>query len=345
MIISKDFLEALFFHSSVSFFLPSRITYGPIPCLVGWSTHGIQCMGICFDQAFACRGRQDVLQWSKAQGAKVPFGCQEALPDSPIGAHVQRQAGRAHGGHVVSRASCEAPSDSLSCCSSVQQLTISVIKPSPKNLFEGKANLTCTVVGLNLDNVHITWYVDDKRSTEGQKDAVKVDASGSQNVRGFHPVSLEQWRRGTKFTCKAAGPCYEEVSKEVTIKTDSPSENVPIAKLMQPTSQDVALLACEISGFFPHNSEYITWPPVAASGSPTFTTQSILKVPASEWKTRALYTYVVGHESLTDMKGISRELDGKLEHRKLLCWPKIGQVLNLHSTNIMRFTAAGLYMF
>ncbi|KAF7235451.1 Immunoglobulin alpha-2 heavy chain [Varanus komodoensis] len=42
------------------------------------------------------------------------------------------------------------------CCSSVQQLTISVIKPSPKNLFEGKANLTCTVVGLNLDNVHIT---------------------------------------------------------------------------------------------------------------------------------------------------------------------------------------------
>ncbi|KAF7251554.1 Isoleucine--tRNA ligase [Varanus komodoensis] len=28
------------------------------------------------------RGRQDTLQQSKAQGTQVPFGCQEALPDS-----------------------------------------------------------------------------------------------------------------------------------------------------------------------------------------------------------------------------------------------------------------------
>ncbi|KAF7236983.1 hypothetical protein EYD10_16299, partial [Varanus komodoensis] len=32
-----------------------------------------------------CRGRQDRLQWSKAQGAKDPFGCQEVLPDGPDG--------------------------------------------------------------------------------------------------------------------------------------------------------------------------------------------------------------------------------------------------------------------
>ncbi|KAL7977675.1 hypothetical protein Chor_009624 [Crotalus horridus] len=96
----------------------------------------------------------------------------------------------------------------------------------------------------------------------------------------------------------------------------------PLSQLTQPTSQAVAWLTCVISGFFPSEilvkwkknnssidaSEYIIGPSMLETGKSTFSTQSVLKVPASEWENRAVYTCLVGHESLTIMKSISKYL-------------------------------------
>uniref|UniRef100_A0A8C5RE89 Ig-like domain-containing protein n=1 Tax=Laticauda laticaudata TaxID=8630 RepID=A0A8C5RE89_LATLA len=111
----------------------------------------------------------------------------------------------------------------------------------------------------------------------------------------------------------------------------------PLSQLTQATSQAVAWLACVINGFFPSEilikwkknnrsidaSEYITGPSILETGKSTFSTQSVLKIPASEWENRAVYTCLVGHESLTIMKNISNYLYGKSWCCKILDQPRM----------------------
>uniref|UniRef100_A0A8D0G0L8 Ig-like domain-containing protein n=1 Tax=Sphenodon punctatus TaxID=8508 RepID=A0A8D0G0L8_SPHPU len=99
-----------------------------------------------------------------------------------------------------------------------------------------------------------------------------------------------------------------------TVKVPSVSLVLPSPTLRTPNA--IVWLACNVSGFSPaeiliqwkrDNScidplEYFTQSPVAQVENATvFSTQSLLKIPASEWRSGSLYTCLVGHESLSSM--------------------------------------------
>ncbi|XP_063157607.1 uncharacterized protein LOC134495892 [Candoia aspera] len=129
-------------------------------------------------------------------------------------------------------------------------------KPSYKSLLDESAILVCTVISSNLESAQITWLVDGKPSSDGVTEKVKTDANGSQNLRSNHSVSLEQWTKGTIFTCKVAGACFEELTEEITIKKDTqiqaPSVLISRASLdISFNSITALILICDVSGFSP----------------------------------------------------------------------------------------------
>ncbi|XP_062993282.1 uncharacterized protein LOC134405985 [Elgaria multicarinata webbii] len=201
------------------------------------------------------------------------------------------------------------------CYSSMRQRAVFITKPSYRELLERTATVTCTVVGPSLKNTQITWQVDGRPSTGGQKSTVKTDANGNQNVIAIHPVSLEQWKKGTKIACKVAGDCYEEDTKEVTIQKDprstKPSIAISRANLApSPKSPMALILLCDVSGFSPMEIS-ISWKkdniPLneklfengnATPAGDVYSTYSILKIGRDEPRPKAgSYSCVVHHSS------------------------------------------------
>nr|XP_034957728.1 uncharacterized protein LOC118078110 isoform X3 [Zootoca vivipara] len=201
------------------------------------------------------------------------------------------------------------------CHGSLLKPTVSIIKPSYRDLLEGTANVTCAVVGSHLENIEVAWDVDGKPSAMGQKTRGGKDASGVQKTESTHTVSLEQWRKGIRFTCKVAGGCYEEVTRELTIKkeTESMEPSITISKANFDVSlqSTVALiLVCSVNGFSPEEIS-ISWKkdnnilnetlydngPVTPAGK-GYTTYSILKIGRDEAGGKGgIYICVVHHSS------------------------------------------------
>uniref|UniRef100_A0A670K7B1 Ig-like domain-containing protein n=1 Tax=Podarcis muralis TaxID=64176 RepID=A0A670K7B1_PODMU len=201
------------------------------------------------------------------------------------------------------------------CYASLLKPTVSIIKPSYRDVVEGTANVTCVVVGFGLENIEVTWDVDGKPSTMGQKTMRGKDASGAQEIKNTHTISLEQWRKGTRFTCKVAGGCYEEVIKQLTIKKETqtmePSITVSKANFDVSLQSTVALiLVCNVNGFSPEEIS-ISWKkdnnilnetlydngPVTPAGK-GYTTYSILKIGRDEAGGKGgSYSCVVHHSS------------------------------------------------
>ncbi|CAI5791325.1 D heavy chain constant region transmembrane form [Podarcis lilfordi] len=201
------------------------------------------------------------------------------------------------------------------CYASLLKPTVSIIKPSYRDVVEGTANVTCAVVGFGLENIEVTWDVDGKPSTMGQKTMRGKDASGEQEIKNTHMISLEQWRKGTRFTCKVAGGCYEEVIKQLTIKKETqtmePSITVSKANFDVSLQSTVALiLVCNVNGFSPEEIS-ISWKkdnnilnetlydngPVTPAGK-GYTTYSILKIGRDEAGGKGgSYSCVVHHSS------------------------------------------------
>ncbi|XP_061446327.1 uncharacterized protein LOC133366825 [Rhineura floridana] len=149
------------------------------------------------------------------------------------------------------------------CYDSRRQPTISIINPSYRDLLEGTASITCFVTGSNLENVQVTWDVNGRPSTGGQAEMGKKAAEGIQTMKHTFPVSLEQWRKGTSFTCKVAGSCYKELTKGVTIQKDAqtmkPSVTISRANLdISANSTKALILVCDVSGFSPEEIS-ISW--------------------------------------------------------------------------------------
>ncbi|KAJ7313112.1 hypothetical protein JRQ81_004382 [Phrynocephalus forsythii] len=141
-----------------------------------------------------------------------------------------------------------------------QPPTVSITKPSYRELLEKTGKVTCTATGLDLSNTKITWQVDGKPSSEVQDNMAKANASGCSKVTGSHTVSLEQWRKGTMFTCKAAGGCYEDVIQEEEIRNETGAFGDPNSCLLQcPLENSTALiLICDVAGFYPREIS-ISW--------------------------------------------------------------------------------------
>ncbi|KAJ6653089.1 hypothetical protein lerEdw1_010175 [Lerista edwardsae] len=224
------------------------------------------------------------------------------------------------------------------CKDSSPPPSLYLLKPPLERLFtQQEALFTCLAVGYELDHARLTWLVDGLNHTKDATTRVaKSHANHTQSLQSQLAITKEIWDSGSKVQCIVSHPCslFESMTRSIGSTKDSSQAKAPslslvvpsLAQLMQPTSQAVAWLACEVSGFSPADilvrwkknntsvdpSEYITGPPTTGDGQPTFTTQSILKIPASEWESRVLYTCEVGHESLTDMKDISKNLYGML---------------------------------
>nr|XP_056719655.1 uncharacterized protein LOC130489888 [Euleptes europaea] len=188
------------------------------------------------------------------------------------------------------------------CYKSMQAPTVSITKPSYRDLVEGTATVTCLVEASFLENIQITWNVNGSPSTSPQAEIVKTDNSGGKNAKSSHPVSLEQWKGGTTFQCKVATMCSEEeITKDVTIKQDTNIQTIkPIVTISQvyrevsSNSTIAQILVCDVSGFFPMEIS-ISWKkngvlldsslydngPVLPSGN-AYTTYSILKIGRNE---------------------------------------------------------------
>ncbi|XP_061446328.1 uncharacterized protein LOC133366826 [Rhineura floridana] len=257
------------------------------------------------------------------------------------------------------------------CKKSIPPPSLYLLKPPLERLLvQREALLTCLVVGYELDHVMLTWMMNGSNHTGSAiKANITTHTNQTQSLQSQLVIPRQDWDTGSTVQCLISHPCtlFPDMKRSIQKNNDSnhvkaPSLNLVIpspTQLMQPSSQAVAWLACEVSGFSPAEifirwknnsrnidiSEYITGPPIGKVGSPTFSIQSILKVPASEWESRALYTCVVGHESLTHMENISKHLYNFLEparpqvtvfhtsedggHQKLVCF-----VTNFYPQNI-----------
>ncbi|KAL8177241.1 UNVERIFIED_CONTAM: hypothetical protein K2H54_043682 [Gekko kuhli] len=203
------------------------------------------------------------------------------------------------------------------CYKSVQVPTISITKPSYRDLVEGTATVTCLVEGFFLEKIQITWNVDGRPSTMPQPDIVKTDAGRRPNAKSSHSVSLQQWRKGTTFQCKVTTMCLEEITKGVTIKKDTQKQTMTPVITISQTYRDTSsnstiaqILVCDVNGFFPMEIS-ISWKknsipmntslydngPVVSSGA-VYATYSILKIGRSKGGSgRDSYGCVVHHSS------------------------------------------------
>ncbi|XP_058040330.1 uncharacterized protein LOC131198964 [Ahaetulla prasina] len=223
------------------------------------------------------------------------------------------------------------------CKNSVPPPTVHLLKPPLESFFtQNRAILSCLVVGYELENVLLTWTMDGRNlTTNATMEKIKRHPNRTRSFQSQLNLTRQNWEAGKKIECIVSHLCslFPEVKQSIQKRTDSsqvPSISLvlpALSQLTQPTSQAVAWLACVISGFSPSEilvkwkknnrsldaSEYIVGPSTLETGKSTFSTQSVLKIPASEWENRAMYTCLVGHESLTIMKGISKYLYGFLK--------------------------------
>uniref|UniRef100_A0A670YRQ5 Ig-like domain-containing protein n=1 Tax=Pseudonaja textilis TaxID=8673 RepID=A0A670YRQ5_PSETE len=212
------------------------------------------------------------------------------------------------------------------CKNSVPPPTIYLLKPPLERLFiQNRAILSCLVVGYELENIMFTWTMDGLNlTTNATTEKIKTHTNRTQSFQSQLNLTSQTWDAGKKIEYSCQKPSLSLVLP-------------PLLQLTQATSQAVAWLACVINGFFPSEilikwkknnrsidaSEYITGPSILETGNSTFSTQSVLKIPASEWENRAVYTCLVGHESLTIMKNISKYLYGKSWCCKILDQPRM----------------------
>uniref|UniRef100_A0A8C6VEL5 Ig-like domain-containing protein n=1 Tax=Naja naja TaxID=35670 RepID=A0A8C6VEL5_NAJNA len=232
------------------------------------------------------------------------------------------------------------------CKNSVPSPTIYLFKPPLERLLnQNRAILSCLVVGYELKNIMFTWTMDGLNlTTNATTEKIKTHTNQTQSFQSQLNLTRQIWDTEKKIECIVSHLCslFPE-SMEILRHPDScqePSLSLvlpPLSQLTQATSQAVAWLACAINGFFPSEilikwkknnrnidaSEYITGPSIRETGKSTFFTQSVLKIPASEWENRAVYTCLVGHESLTIMKNISKYLYGKSWCCKILDQPRM----------------------
>ncbi|XP_032091239.1 uncharacterized protein LOC116520890 [Thamnophis elegans] len=218
------------------------------------------------------------------------------------------------------------------CKNSVPPPTMYLLKPPLERLFvQNRAILSCLVVGYELENVILTWTMGGLNlTTNATTEKIKRHPNRTQSFQSQLNLTAQNWDAGKKIECLVTHICtlFPQVKQSIQKSSDAsqaPSLSLvlpPPSQLTQPISQAAGWLACVIHGFSPSEilvtwkkgnrsleaSEYITGPSILETGKSTFSTQSLLKIPASEWENRVMYSCLVGHESLTIMKSISKYL-------------------------------------
>uniref|UniRef100_A0A8C3TD34 Ig-like domain-containing protein n=1 Tax=Chelydra serpentina TaxID=8475 RepID=A0A8C3TD34_CHESE len=168
----------------------------------------------------------------------------------------------------------------------------------------GEALLTCLAVGYELGQERLTWELDGANWTANTTvGEAKKHSNQTQSLLSHLAIPRGVWDSGSSILCRP--PRGESIAK-------APSVSLVLLSPVQPTPNAEVWHTCEVSGFFPselliewqrnnHSIEpsgYITLPPVAEERNSISSTQSYLKIPVSQWESGAVYTCMVGHESL-----------------------------------------------
>ncbi|CAM4552350.1 unnamed protein product [Lepidochelys kempii] len=222
------------------------------------------------------------------------------------------------------------------CQGSIPLPILYLLKPSLEALLtRGEALLTCLAVGYELGQARLTWELDGANWTANATvGEAKNHSNQTQSLLSHLAIPRGVWDSGRSILCRVTHPCSLFKGMEETIQkfrgasiAKAPSVSLVIPSPAQPSPNAEVWLTCEVSDFFPselliewkrdnHSIEpsgYITLPPVAKERNSTFSTQSYLKIPVSQWESGAVYTCLVGHESLPSMHYTSRTVLDFLE--------------------------------
>nr|BAJ20185.1 immunoglobulin NAR [Triakis scyllium] len=195
---------------------------------------------------------------------------------------------------------------------STSEITVFLRDPSLEEIWIKKTvTLICEVVSTVPSVVGISWTVDGKKRTEGVQIEGRQQGQNQYLTISRLTSSVEEWDRGAEYNCSAQqSESSTPVSKHTQKLKVKPSK--PNLRLLPPSAEElqsssVATLTCLIRGFYPDKisiswekdgavlSSNITRFPTALEQDQTFSTSSLLILPAGEWKTGARYTCTASH--------------------------------------------------
>ncbi|XP_028934646.2 uncharacterized protein LOC100076770 [Ornithorhynchus anatinus] len=214
------------------------------------------------------------------------------------------------------------------CQDSTPQPTLYLLPPPLEGLvLRAEALLTCLVVGYQLDQATLTWEVD-KKPLAGSPSvrALVTHDNGTQSLRSHLNLSRTDWEAAHTVLCRVSHRCLfapQEETLQPLRGADPPrklSIHVLHPSLPQSSAEASAWLLCEVSNFSPAEI-FLTWwenetsvspswftttAPFAQPGNAMYSTQSLLRIPASQGHMASTYTCMVGHVSSPSMLNISR---------------------------------------
>ncbi|XDV13006.1 hypothetical protein PO909_001526, partial [Leuciscus waleckii] len=171
-------------------------------------------------------------------------------------------------------------------------------------------NLTCLVVGQNVNYFSIQWK--ENGIVQNSFNQTHIDhADGTQSKKSIFEVSFKQWNTYAVFTCEVKHLCSNVSQQQNISKNRDPKQ--PIVRILRPSDSDLSgqntSLLCFITGFFPSdisvqwqlngkqfNESHFTNSPAVAHTSGGFSMHSALILPASQLR-EGVYSCIVSHES------------------------------------------------
>ncbi|XP_029584438.1 uncharacterized protein LOC115171600 isoform X2 [Salmo trutta] len=179
----------------------------------------------------------------------------------------------------------------------------------------GQVPVTCLLVGPSLGDFSVSWKVDGFVASQGGVTrAPKDHSNGTQTEQIMFNVSARDWHAHKLVSCEVKHRCSSQAQVEHITKCRDPKP--PSIKIVRPSDSDLwgsnnATLLCLVSGFFPSDvivnwekagsrlpfSRYSSIPSVLYAGSSTYSMNSRLIVPRSEWDQNSNYSCAVRHES------------------------------------------------
>nr|XP_025044317.1 uncharacterized protein LOC102455582 [Pelodiscus sinensis] len=211
------------------------------------------------------------------------------------------------------------------CQGGIPVPSLYLLKPSLEALLtRGEALLTCLAVGYELGQARVTWELDGANwTTNATTGKAENHSNQTQSLLSHLAVPRGVWDAGSSILCRVTHTCSLFRGVEATIQkprgAKAPTVSLILLMPMLPSPKTEVWLTCKVSGFFPSElliewkrdnhairpTRYITLPPVAEEKNSTFSTQSYLRIPVSEWDSGTVFTCMVGHESLISMNSTS----------------------------------------